>query len=241
MICSGTPPPPYTPLSLHMRPAVSITLGESLRYGVPRPHVAAAVDAVVYTHAARWRNCPIFVVTHMPLTTKGFDHKTPIRTSFDQRFNRNCHIFVVTHMRPAVSITCSLPRNRHCLASHSQPMFCDLTMRSCRNDRIVGNSGVRPHRRVRSLDSKSSNQRQKNVSAVARAGAVASAPRGGRCGVLDKPVAGEMETLRGAAASVPGAGAGASALHRMTGSVSGLDTLRSAPASGQAAPRHLGA
>ena len=88
MICSGTPPPPYTPLSLHMRPAVSITLGESLRYGVPRPHVAAAVDAVVYTHAARWRNCPIFVVTHMPLTTKGFDHKTPIRTSFDQRFSR---------------------------------------------------------------------------------------------------------------------------------------------------------
>ena len=42
------------------------------------------------------------------LTTKGYDHKTPIRTSFDQRFNRySCY----SQLSPSIPLQPSLAQN----------------------------------------------------------------------------------------------------------------------------------
>ena len=70
--------------TLHLRPRPAFTVCALLVWVTLSPRVGHGVGSGPFFEGlveCRWD------AAH-PLTTKGYDHKTPIRTSFDQRFNR---------------------------------------------------------------------------------------------------------------------------------------------------------
>ena len=91
-VCSDT----REPARLHACPPLSVASCHRILvnatvcrfWALPGPRVCCCVEvclAIAIGHGCESR--PARAATPA-LTTKGFDHKTPIRTSFDQRFNR---------------------------------------------------------------------------------------------------------------------------------------------------------